>query len=178
MIRQHPDVFAAPTKELHFFNRRSNYRKGIEWYRSQFAGYNGEKAIGELTPNYLWTSIEEKGIQTGNRSVDIPNKGILEVGHKRGIISMGLYYSQLCEWLKYFRQDQFLILIYEYDIKHNKEQTLIRVFRFLGVDEQLKPASMEKRYNARSGHFYMHLHYYFPFPKLVRGLFTFVPALH
>lgn len=53
-VEQHPHVFAPPQKELHFFNLRQNYERGIDWYQQQFAACNGERAIGEFTPNYFW----------------------------------------------------------------------------------------------------------------------------
>lgn len=71
VIMQHPDVF-TPAKELHFFNEADNYKKGISWYRKQFAGYNGEKVIGEFTPNYFWTSSEEQEIKECGLNRNIP----------------------------------------------------------------------------------------------------------
>ena len=73
MIRQHPDVFAPATKELHFFDKKSNLKKGLQWYREQFAGYQGQKAIGEFTPNYLWVCPVENEIQDGDHYWDIPS---------------------------------------------------------------------------------------------------------
>jgi len=54
MLRQHPDIFVPEKKELHFFNLKSNYARGIEWYRKQFDGWSGQKLVGDCTPNYLW----------------------------------------------------------------------------------------------------------------------------
>ena len=54
MLRQHPDVFTSAKKELHFFDLKENYARGIDWYREQFAGATGQRAVGECTPNYLW----------------------------------------------------------------------------------------------------------------------------
>src|SRR5688572_26171231 len=56
MLRQHPDVYTSPKKELHYFDLKANYALGIDWYRQQFAGETGQRAIGECTPNYLWVS--------------------------------------------------------------------------------------------------------------------------
>ena len=56
MLREHPQIFLPQRKELHFFNRRDNYERGLEWYRAQFGQHQGEPAIGECTPNYLWVS--------------------------------------------------------------------------------------------------------------------------
>ena len=54
MLRQHPDVFMPRQKELHYFNRKSNYAKGLEWYEAHFADARRQQAIGEATPNYIW----------------------------------------------------------------------------------------------------------------------------
>ncbi|HEC77247.1 MAG TPA: hypothetical protein ENI33_08350 [Thermoplasmatales archaeon] len=52
-LAQHPDVFMA-SKEIHFFDREENFEKGIEWYEKFFNDWNGERAIGEKTPEYLY----------------------------------------------------------------------------------------------------------------------------
>ncbi|EDY82613.1 Sulfotransferase domain superfamily [Verrucomicrobiia bacterium DG1235] len=70
MMRQHPDIYGPPKKELHFFNLEENYRRGIDAYRSLFDGHNGEKAIGEFTPNYLWSCPNQDEI---SRLGVIPN---------------------------------------------------------------------------------------------------------
>lgn len=58
MLKQHPDVYAPETKELHFFNDRARYeRDGMEWYRARFAGHAGQKAVGEFTPGYYWVAL-------------------------------------------------------------------------------------------------------------------------
>ena len=71
-IKHHPDTFTPVKDELHFFNKRANYRKGIEFYRSQFIGYCGQKAIGEFTPNYFWTSENAQEIREHDLNYDIP----------------------------------------------------------------------------------------------------------
>jgi hypothetical protein len=50
-LSAHPDVFVAPEKEVHFFDR--SYDRGVGWYRSRFAGARTERAIGEATPEYM-----------------------------------------------------------------------------------------------------------------------------
>jgi len=52
-LGEHPDVFLAPGKELRFFNVPQRWERGVDWYRSQFAGAEGTRAIGEATPGYL-----------------------------------------------------------------------------------------------------------------------------
>jgi len=51
----HPDVYLPAQKEAHFFNRDDRYAKGLESYeREYFAEWSGEKAVGEVTPDYMY----------------------------------------------------------------------------------------------------------------------------
>jgi hypothetical protein len=48
-------------KELAFFDNLARFQKlGEEQYREYFSGWNGEAAIGEVTPGYIWTSLHYK----------------------------------------------------------------------------------------------------------------------
>ena len=49
----HPEIFAAPS-EVHFWNVEHRVTKlGLDWYRAQFEGWNGEPIVGEATPGYM-----------------------------------------------------------------------------------------------------------------------------
>ena len=48
---EHPDVFMARPKEIHFFNHK--FDKGIAWYKAYFQDWAGQSAVGEATPGYL-----------------------------------------------------------------------------------------------------------------------------
>lgn len=48
----HPDVFVAPEKEVHFFDR--NFERGLDWYRQRFAGADQVPAVGEATQTYMY----------------------------------------------------------------------------------------------------------------------------
>jgi len=55
ILIQHPDVFLPDIKEAHFFDYPRNYKLGLNWYeRKIFGKYKQEKAIGEITPSYLY----------------------------------------------------------------------------------------------------------------------------
>lgn len=57
MIEQHPQIsMPRNKKEIHFFNKVENFRKGLKWYKSHFNWAVNIKAVGEITPNYFWTS--------------------------------------------------------------------------------------------------------------------------
>ncbi len=60
-LGEHPDVF-TPRSELHFWNREDRVMKlGLDWYRDQFNGWNGEPIVGEATPGYMiWRHQPER----------------------------------------------------------------------------------------------------------------------
>jgi hypothetical protein len=56
MLAQHPDICMPVKKELFFFDMKENFeRLGREGYEGYFAHHDGEPAVGEITPAYLWT---------------------------------------------------------------------------------------------------------------------------
>jgi len=55
-VKQHPQVSPGKKKELHFFNHRDAYDRGLEWYEAQFRSRPQTRATGEFTPNYWWTT--------------------------------------------------------------------------------------------------------------------------
>ena len=53
-LGQHPEIFTAQS-ELHFWNNAHRVKKlGLDWYRDQFEGWNGEPIVGEATPGYMF----------------------------------------------------------------------------------------------------------------------------
>jgi len=72
LMVQHPQIYIPKCKEVNFYNKTFNYGKGIEWYRNQYVGYGGERAIGECTPNYLWTTSDPEDLTESNRTENIP----------------------------------------------------------------------------------------------------------
>jgi len=103
MLRAHPDVFVPAAKELHYFNIEDHYARGLDWYREQFAGHDGERAVGECTPNYLWVSdapdsVQQARRQAGKRPIafadypflirDIPRRIRRDLGDLQLIVSL------------------------------------------------------------------------------------------
>jgi len=52
-LSEHPDV-SVPLNEIHFFDIDERYKKGLKWYEKHFKKWNGQKAIGEKTPIYMY----------------------------------------------------------------------------------------------------------------------------
>ncbi len=69
-LDEHPDVYMATPKEVHYFDR--NYERGLVWYQQHFAGATSERAVGEATPNYLY---DEQALR--RLAVDIPGVSLI-----------------------------------------------------------------------------------------------------
>lgn len=54
-LRQHPSVSVSSSKEVHYFD--SQYEYGLEWYREYFPNSDMAEAVGEATPNYMFSPI-------------------------------------------------------------------------------------------------------------------------
>lgn len=51
MLAQHPDVYLPPCKDIYYFDRY--YHRGAEWYEAHFDGARFQRAIGEVSHDYL-----------------------------------------------------------------------------------------------------------------------------
>ena len=57
-LGRHPDIFMSPARETRFFLMDHIYSQGISAYESTFfADWNGQKAVGEKTPEYLYDPL-------------------------------------------------------------------------------------------------------------------------
>ena len=63
ILIQHQDIYLPKIKEPHFFDYEENYQQGVKWYSKHFfEGHQGEKAVGEITPSYLYIEKVAKRI--------------------------------------------------------------------------------------------------------------------
>ena len=51
-LGKHPEVYTAST-ETQFFHSPERLEFGVDWYRAQFSGWDGERIVGEATPGYM-----------------------------------------------------------------------------------------------------------------------------
>lgn len=51
LLALHPEVFVPPRKELHFWSR-GILEHDLDWYAGHFAGANGRRVCGEISPSY------------------------------------------------------------------------------------------------------------------------------
>ena len=60
---QHPDILSAMKKEIHYFDRPHNFKKGIDWYNSQFPEKRQSFITGEATPALLFFEDAPKKVK-------------------------------------------------------------------------------------------------------------------
>lgn len=172
ILVKHPEVYMPhDKKEIHFFD--NNYSKGREWYLKFFENVSNEKAIGEITPKYIFDkkvpSLVKKELGSNMKFIVILRnpvtrfissykygrqrnnyKGSIEEFYRTSekAYIRGLYSKQLKNWFKYFDKSQFLVLIFEEEIK-NPKRTLSKLSEFLEIDKSLFDESvLSKKSNA------------------------------
>jgi uncharacterized protein (TIGR03086 family) len=52
-LDKHPGFYTAPLETQFFHSPQRFETLGLDWYRAQFDGWNGEKFVGEATPGYM-----------------------------------------------------------------------------------------------------------------------------
>lgn len=80
---QHPDIYMV-SKEIHFFDNEENYREGIGWYEKFFNDWNGEEAVGEKTPDYLYNEYAPNRIYKYIRKYRLLRDFIKRINTKKG----------------------------------------------------------------------------------------------
>ena len=158
----HPQILMSREKELDFFSRELNWHRGIEWYKSHFAGKTMVR--GESSPNYTCYPILE-GVAERMHSVtgDIKlvyvvrdpidrlvsqyiqqyssgrenrtfEDALKHIDDTNSYIARSKYFMQIEQYLDYFPNSNILIITAE-DLYGQRVETLRKIFRFLHVDE-------------------------------------------
>jgi hypothetical protein len=167
-LRTHPEVHMPEGKELSFFVAELNWRRGVGWYRQQFAGADGARAVGEASPTYAWYP-SFSGVPSRIARV-LPNVRLIylvrhpiarmrsmylhavALGRERRPIARALletpdyldcsrYGMQLDQYRRHFPRDRLLVLRSE-DLRESRGATLGRIFSFIGVDPDWRPSNL------------------------------------
>ena len=159
-LELHPEVGDSEwSKELHFFTKPYNYKKGIEYYYSLFSQHPKGKLKGEFTPAYMASpqvaSLIHKHFPNVKLIVSLRNPierayshyiyNIQERGRFRiyknfedtikkdkTIKERGFYYKQLKPYFDLFPRENILILFFK-DIKNNPKKVVHELYKFLGL---------------------------------------------
>ena len=158
LLEAHPEVYVPKRrKEVHYFDWY--YGRGPEWYESFFPSGDEAtqyRAIGEVTPDYLFTPDVAQRIHTAlpqcrlivslrnpttrayswylyaRRSFNERRSFETYIEQEPDVLRRGCYHSQLMAYLDYFPKTQLCILIYEEMIRQ-PERDLERIAGFLGL---------------------------------------------
>jgi len=69
-LRQHPDIFMYPDKEIHYFTYMqdcsSEYHISLVEYQRLFSNVKGQKAVGEASPSYIYSKAAPERIKAYN----------------------------------------------------------------------------------------------------------------
>ena len=168
MLRQHPDVFIPPAKDLYFFDRFFN--KGLDWYLSHFQHAGHAKAVGELSHDYYFSEEATTRIQEAlpnvrlicclrepvgrlvsgyvyNRTTSLRSGvSLADYAAQDEIVTQFEYYGHLKRYLECFERERVLVVFYEEMIR-NPESFMREIYRFLGVDDSFVPPNLHERIN-------------------------------
>jgi len=170
-LREHPEVFMSDNKEVDFFSHY--FPLGRDWYTQQFEGGGTAKAVGEISPDYLYVPDAAGRIKEILPEVRLivclrnpierayshcafhRKKGKHALAFRDALerdsdyVQRGMYADQLDRFLALFAREQILVLIYE-DLSPAPEAFLRQVFGFLGVDPDFAPSQAGRRTNRAS----------------------------
>jgi hypothetical protein len=168
-LREHPDVAVSSTKEVHFFD--SFYDRGVEWYREQFPHSESAQAVGEATPNYMFSTTALDRIKEtlpdvklvvmlrnpidrayshywhdkarGKTKRDFEENVKRETNGDQGLnyIARGRYRAQIEHILERFPPTALHVEVFE-DMVNRPDELYSSVCRFIGVDYSFRPESL------------------------------------
>jgi hypothetical protein len=172
-LEPHPEVFMPRLKELDFFIAEGNWGRGIGWYRHQFrqAGQRAV-AIGEASPTYSkypqFDGVPERiaGAVPAIRLIYVVRDPVerirshyshrVLVGSESNPIEVAVsedpsyldcsrYAMQIGRYMDWFDREQLLIVRSE-DLRSRRTETLSGVHRFLGVDPDVVPPTIDEEF--------------------------------
>lgn len=158
LLEAHPEVYVPKRrKEVHYFDWY--YARGMRWYESFFPSGDDAvhfRAIGEVTPDYLFTPEVAERIHSvlpecrlivslrnpitrayswylyARRSFNERRSFESYIEQEAEVLQRGCYHMQIMNYLNCFPKTQLCILIYE-ELIRSPGPNLQRIARFLGL---------------------------------------------
>jgi sulfotransferase family protein len=171
-LRSHPQVFMPQVKEVTFFTDR-HWNNGVEWYEKHFEGAERAAAVGEASPAYtmypvhrdipariaqilptvrLIYLLRDPIERMRSHYIDHVAHGLNEGPIEKALVTYPIYLNtsryatQIELFLNHFSRERLLILTSE-QLRFAREQTLQRIFAFIGVDPHPITAAMQQEFN-------------------------------
>ena len=173
-LRQHPDIYLSPVKETNFYSPEDRMRgrlvpRSLEEYARFFAGARAERAIGEISPQYLNSDTAAARIARDLPNVRLivslrnpadraysdylgrvriaresrPIELVMQPGER--IFDDSLYYPKLKRYFNRFPRQRVHVMLYD-DFLQDSRAALRHVFAFVGVDPDF-PVETSTRHN-------------------------------
>ena len=167
----HPQVYMPAFKAPEFFAGESHWRRGVEWYRKQFAAAGPDAvAIGEASnvytkyPRYqgvpqriaahvpdmrliyvVRNPIERIRSHYQTRVAEGTERAPFEVAVFENPIYLDYsrYSLQIEQYMSCFAREQLLVLTSE-DLRAARSATVRKAYEFLGVDAAFVPAELQR----------------------------------
>jgi hypothetical protein len=177
-LRQHRSIHVPAAKELNFFNEaflghmEFKYSRGIGYYRRQFEGASNDALLGDLSPTYYVDPCAAQRIQKHFPKVRIicllrnPVEVIYSTYLKTRayhpmpptfqsaieeypeLIELGYYHKHLIRYCELFPMEHIYVQTYEAFFDRAAAECAA-LYRFLGVDDTVRPTVLGERINAR-----------------------------
>jgi len=146
-------------KEIHFFDKKQNYKKGIQWYKKFFEECSQKKVTGEATPHYYRNKKVPRRIRKTFESVKLifilrdPSKraysnyqqnrekgyenrefgdAIFSKDGKKRYVEKGFYYRHIRRFLNFFDKKSIKIVTLEEML--SDENKIKDILSFIGVE--------------------------------------------
>ena len=172
----HPEVSMSKPKELNFFIEERNWPRGVDWYKTQFDA--SARVRGEASPNYT-AFPQHQGVPERMASVvgdakliymvrdpleriaahwvhnyaKRREKGTLAetlVHPNTSYVTRSKYAMQLERFLEHYPKERILVF-QQSELRHQRMETLRRVFEFIGVDPDFNHPRFEQERHQTSG---------------------------
>ena len=167
-LKQHPDIHLPHgIKNIEYFDSNANWKRGLTFYKKHFETNNNTYSIGEISTEYtkhphtkdvaknMYATLPDvkiiylirhplerlvshyiHNVGAARESRDI--NSALHDKQNNPYILYSLYFFQLEQFLKYFSNDNILIITAD-NLRHNREKTLNRIFSHIDVEPLNKP---------------------------------------
>jgi Sulfotransferase domain len=172
-LRAHPQVYMPTFKAPEFFAGKALSKRGVDWYRRQFADvgpdavaigeasnvytkfphYPGVPArIAELIPDVRLLYIVRDPVARirshyQTRVVEGAEKlPLMEALSSNGIyLDYSRYAMQIEQYLEHFPREQLLVTTAE-GLRRDRDAVVRQVYEFLGVDPEIRPDDLDREF--------------------------------
>lgn len=179
VLREHPDLYLPPAKELHYFYDDEAYSPELEGLEAHFPAEKRGRLFGEYTPRYYLYHRALERIERAFPEVRIllslrdpverafsqyryfrfdkqkeyePDFLRALEGHfHEDYVTKSRYYRPVQALYDLFEDEQILILYFR-DIRDNPEAVKRKVYNFLGVSTDVEITELTRRQNPSSSH--------------------------